>query len=91
MFALEELLLLVPQNSFHVLQHAEALYSAGEPARAYKSYLRTLEMCGVVSEGGKAAGGGTREGPWVRALWGLKAVSARTTSRVEGACMLCVR
>lgn len=74
-FALEELMLLVPHNSFFVLQYAETLYTAGEIAQSYKAYLRVLEMCGVSSEG--EASEHNRHGPWVRALWGLKLVTAK--------------
>lgn len=72
-FALEELILLQPQNAFAVLQLAETQYTAGEPAKAYTSYLRVLDLCG------KVEAGETKTGPWTRALWGLKAVSAAAT------------
>lgn len=68
-FALEEVLLQVPQNSFYQLKYAETLYTAGEVARAYKAYLRVLEMC--QSDGGAKEGAG---GAWLRALWGTKMV-----------------
>ncbi|KAK0530762.1 Inositol phosphatase SIW14 [Tilletia horrida] len=77
LYALEELLLLSPQNSFFVLQYAETLYSAGTPAyisRAWREYLRVLEMC--PQEASKETQEERRSGPWVRALWGLKACSS---------------
>ncbi|KAE8229387.1 hypothetical protein CF326_g5644, partial [Tilletia indica] len=77
LYALEELLLLSPQNSFYVLQYAETLYSVGTPAyisRAWREYLRVIEMC--PQEAGKGEDHGRRAGPWVRALWGLKACSS---------------
>ncbi|UZJ54702.1 hypothetical protein CBS101457_004022 [Exobasidium rhododendri] len=77
-FALEELLLLVPHNSFFVLQYAETLYTAGEIAQSYKAYLRVLEMCGLSTDGKTAEN--TRQGPWTRALWGLKLVTAKLLS-----------
>lgn len=76
-FALEELMLLEPQNSFFQLKLAETLFTAGHLVRAYKAYLRVLEMCNSdkdINEGGKG------NGPWVRALWGLKVVSRRYPS-----------
>lgn len=69
-FALEELLLQVPQNSFFHLKYAETLYTAGEIGKAYKAYLRVLEMC----QSDKGAGPNAN-GPWVRAVWGTKVVS----------------
>ncbi|CAD6977341.1 unnamed protein product [Tilletia controversa] len=77
LYAIEELLLLSPQNSFYVLQYAETLYSVGTPAyisRAWREYLRVIEMC--PQEAGKGVESERRAGPWVRALWGLKACSA---------------
>ncbi|PWN48966.1 TPR-like protein [Violaceomyces palustris] len=82
-FALEELMLLTPQNSFYVLQYAETLYTAGEVDKAYKAYLRVLEMCGEVTKSqlrSKSKHQKTQvealeqdgPGPWLRALWGLK-------------------
>lgn len=84
-FALEELVLLFPSNSFFVLQLAETLYTAGDLARAYKTFLRVLEM----NEGGPIVGGASAgesvvkasgertegAGALLRALWGLKMVS----------------
>lgn len=71
-FALEELLLQVPQNGFFHLKYAETLYTNGEVAKAYKAYLRVLEMC--KSDGGEDNGGSGAQGPWLRALWGTKMV-----------------
>ncbi|EST05385.1 Tetratricopeptide TPR2 [Kalmanozyma brasiliensis GHG001] len=68
-FALEEVLLQVPQNSFFHLKYAETLYTNGEIAKAYKAYLRVLEMC--QSDGESKTQGGA-QGPWLRALWGTK-------------------
>lgn len=74
--ALEELLLLVPQNGFYVLQYAEMLYTQGEYATAYKAFLRVLDVGSVVEKPSKATlAEGATKGPEVRALWGLKAVS----------------
>ncbi|EPQ29725.1 uncharacterized protein PFL1_02945 [Pseudozyma flocculosa PF-1] len=76
-FALEELVLLVPQNSFYQLKLAETLYTAGHLARSYKSYLRVLEMCksddGIVD--------GSANGPWLRALWGTKMCTSAILSQ----------
>jgi len=73
-FALEELVLLAPQNSFYLLKYAETLYTAGDVAHAYKIYLRILEL----GEGNLAPDSGHKmdrvKGPWVRTLWGLKMV-----------------
>ncbi|SPO24338.1 uncharacterized protein UTRI_03606 [Ustilago trichophora] len=70
-FALEEVLLQIPQNSFFHLKYAETLYTAGETAKAYKAYLRVLEMC--QSDGDALTQvSGKQGGPWVRALWGIK-------------------
>ncbi len=94
-FALEESLLLFPTNSFLVLQLGEVLYTSGEVAKAYKNYLRVLEMChGDGAQGtvpgklaaranapttapgaGAADGQDDAQGPFLRALWGLKMVS----------------
>lgn len=77
--ALEELMLLMPQNGFYVLQYAETLYTAGEYATAYKSYLRVLDMGATVEKPTGKVRGEDREGersdkgPELRALWGLKA------------------
>ncbi|WFD39269.1 TPR-like protein [Malassezia japonica] len=71
-YALEELLLLAPHNSYYLLQYAETLYTMGEIAKAYKIYLRILEL----GEGNMKPKSGRASdrvsGPWVRTLWGLK-------------------
>lgn len=74
--ALEELMLLVPQNGFFVLRYAETQYTAGEYATAYKGFLRVLDMGGMLERGSRGEGQADR-GPEVRAAWGLKAVSRR--------------
>lgn len=68
-FALEEVILQVPQNAFFHLKYAETLYTQGEVTKAYKAYLRVLELC---QSDGEATT--TKGGPWVRALWGFKMV-----------------
>lgn len=74
--ALEELLLLVPQNGFYVLQYAETLYTQGEYATAYKAFLRVLDVGSVVDTPSKVVSSqASSKGPEVRALWGLKAVT----------------
>lgn len=77
LFALDELLLLAPHDAFFVLQHAETAHTAGQYSRAYAGFLRVMEMCGseIADKGSKDGKSGKREGPWVRALWGVKAVS----------------
>jgi hypothetical protein len=75
-FALEELILLVPHNSFFVLQYAETLYTAGEIVQAYKAYLRVLEMCGA----GQESDDSNKQGPRTRALWGLKLTASKLLS-----------
>lgn len=69
-FALEEVLLQVPQNSFFHLKYAETLYTNGDVSKAYKAYLRVLEMC--QSDGGATTENAGAQGPWLRALWGTK-------------------
>ena len=49
---LADLILLQPTNTFHVLRHAEMLYTLGEYAPAYRGFCRALEMAGPMSEGG---------------------------------------
>lgn len=83
-YALEELLLLAPHNSYYLLQYAETLYTMGEIAKAYKIYLRVLEL----GEGNMKPKSGRASdrvsGPWVRTLWGLKVVRIETDA-VHGA------
>lgn len=83
-FALEEVLLQVPQNSFFHLKYAETVYTNGEVAKAYKAYLRVLELCQSDAGATATAAGdkGTQQGPWVRALWGTKVVSTTTTAQL---------
>lgn len=78
-FALEELILLVPHNSFFVLQYAETLYTAGEMVQSYKAYLRVLEMCGAAVPQGPTDSS-NQQGPRTRALWGLKLTTAKLLS-----------
>ncbi|CAO1636409.1 unnamed protein product [Sympodiomycopsis kandeliae] len=73
--ALEELMLIVPQNGFYVLQYAETLYTQGDFALAYKAFLRVLDMGGVVSKTTNDTN--SERGPEVRALWGLQATIAK--------------
>lgn len=73
-YALEELVLLAPHNVFYILKYAETLYTTGDIAKAYKMFLRILEL-----GDGNLAPSNERtvdrvQGPWVRALWGLKMV-----------------
>lgn len=49
---LSDLILLQPTVTFHVLRHAEMLYTLGEYASAYKGFCRALEMAGPMSDGG---------------------------------------
>lgn len=81
-FALEEVILQVPQDSFMHLKYAETLYTAGEVGKAYKAYLRVLEMC--KSDGGAGEGEVGRQGPWVRALWGTKVVTSALIGGASG-------
>jgi hypothetical protein len=76
-FALEELILLVPHNSFFVLQYAEVLATMNDLDGAYKQYLRVLELCGNEQAN---EGKSNRHGPLVRALWGLKTITGRLLS-----------
>ncbi|CBQ73510.1 conserved hypothetical protein [Sporisorium reilianum SRZ2] len=74
-FALEEVLLQVPQNGFFHLKYAETLYTNGDVAKAYKAYLRVLELC--QSDRGATdqltnSKQNAAQGPWLRALWGTK-------------------
>lgn len=77
-YAMEELILLAPHNSFYLLEYAETLYTVGDVAKAYKIYLRVLEL----GEGNLKANAGRASdrvsGPWVRTLWGLKMVGLAT-------------
>lgn len=64
--ALSHLLLLVPQNPYYLLRHAETAYTLGDIPLAYKEMLRVVEM----SEGVNGIGG-----PSLRAAMGVKLVS----------------
>ncbi|PKI83227.1 hypothetical protein MVES_002925 [Malassezia vespertilionis] len=71
-YALEELLLIAPHNAFYLLEYAEVLYTAGDIGKAYKIYLRILELSDGILAPEKYRAAGKIRGPWVRALWGLK-------------------
>ena len=73
-YALEELVLLAPHNSFYLLKYAETLYTSGEVAKAYKIYLRILELGNGNLAPNSADYEDRTRGPWVRTLWGLKMV-----------------
>ncbi|KAL4401548.1 Inositol phosphatase Siw14 [Malassezia pachydermatis] len=74
-YALEELVLLAPHNSFYLLKYAETLYTSGEVAKAYKIYLRILELGeGNMSRENYNNKTDRVRGPWVRTLWGIKMV-----------------
>ncbi|KIS69132.1 uncharacterized protein UMAG_10629 [Mycosarcoma maydis] len=76
-FALEELLLQVPQNGFFQLKYAETLYTAAELTKSYKAYLRVLEMCQSDAATTQPVAPNTTaaHGAWLRALWGTKMVT----------------
>ena len=76
-YALEELVLLAPQNSYVLLHYAETLYTAGDIATAYKMYLRILELARGDIRVKENSRGERAAGPWVRTLWGLKMVRCR--------------
>lgn len=63
--ALSHLILLVPQNPFYLLRHAETAYTLGDIPLAYKEMLRVVEM----SDGVEGVGG-----PALRAAIGVKLV-----------------
>jgi ER membrane protein complex subunit 2 len=79
-FALEELILLAPSNTFFVLQYAEVLATMDDLPLAYKQYLRVLEMCGTEALEADSQHP-NRQGPWARALWGLKSVTTKLIQR----------
>lgn len=79
-FALEELILLAPSNTFFVLQYAEVLATMDDLPMAYKQYLRVLEMCGTEALELDPQQP-NRQGPWTRALWGLKSVTTKLIAR----------
>lgn len=74
-YALEELVLLAPHNSFYLLMYAETLYTMGDWAKAYKIYLRILELGQGNLKREDSRHTDRVSGPWVRTLWGLKMVS----------------
>lgn len=86
-FALEEVLLQIPQNGFFHLKYAETLYTNGDVTKAYKAYLRVLELCqsdrGATDEPSSSNQTAAR-GPWLRALWGTKMVSTPPTPTTIG-------
>jgi len=63
--ALEDLILLQPENTFHILRYAETAYTAGEYELSYKTYLRVIELSDRISSESKG-------GPCRRAALGLK-------------------
>ncbi|KNZ44004.1 uncharacterized protein VP01_960g1 [Puccinia sorghi] len=67
--ALEDLILLQPENTFHILRYAETAYTAGEYELSYKTYLRVIELSDRISSESKG-------GPCRRAALGLKVVSS---------------
>ncbi|WFC98026.1 TPR-like protein [Malassezia yamatoensis] len=82
-FALEELILLAPHNIFYLLQYAEVLYTNGDLAKAYKIYLRILELGDEELKPKNPSTKKLQSGPWVRALWGLKLCSAQLLANKE--------
>ncbi|KAG0142429.1 hypothetical protein CROQUDRAFT_662506 [Cronartium quercuum f. sp. fusiforme G11] len=65
LYALEDLILIQPDNTFHILRYAETAYTAGHYELAYKTYLRVIELSEKISEASKG-------GPARRAAIGLK-------------------
>ncbi|MBW0473194.1 hypothetical protein O181_012909 [Austropuccinia psidii MF-1] len=63
--ALEDLILLQPENTFHLLRYAETAYTMEEFELAYKTYLRIIELSDQISDESKG-------GPCRRAAIGLK-------------------
>ncbi|KAA1101502.1 hypothetical protein PGT21_022763 [Puccinia graminis f. sp. tritici] len=63
--ALEDLILIQPENTFHILRYAETAYTAGEYELSYKTYLRVIELSDRISSESKG-------GPCRRAALGLK-------------------
>ena len=53
--ALEDLILIQPENTFHILRYAETAYTAGEYELSYKTYLRVIELSDRIS--GESKGG----------------------------------
>ena len=73
-YVAEEVVLLAPVDSYALLFYAETLYMSGETATAYKIYLRILEIANGDVQMLPNSNGEPSAGPWVRSLWGLKAV-----------------
>lgn len=75
MQALSHVLLLAPQNPFHVLQFAETAYTAGDLPLSLKMFLLVVDMCerDLPSPAQEAP-----HGLSVRAWWGIKLVSFDT-------------
>ncbi|KAI5480672.1 tetratricopeptide repeat containing protein [Pseudohyphozyma bogoriensis] len=72
--ALSHLLLLAPQNPYHLLHHAEVAYTTGDYPLAYKEMLRVIEMSdGVVGSGGVGR----------RAAMGVKLCIAKLEKKVQ--------
>ncbi|KAI8448840.1 hypothetical protein BY996DRAFT_4590450 [Phakopsora pachyrhizi] len=63
--ALEDLIFIQPDNTFHLLRYAETAYTTGEYELAYKTYLRIIELSGPISEEVKG-------GPCRRAAVGVR-------------------
>ncbi|KNF02995.1 hypothetical protein PSTG_03944 [Puccinia striiformis f. sp. tritici PST-78] len=63
--ALEDLILIQPENTFHILRYAETAYTAGEYELAYQTYLRVIELSDRISTESQG-------GPCRRAALGLK-------------------
>ncbi|PLW10601.1 hypothetical protein PCANC_06672 [Puccinia coronata f. sp. avenae] len=77
--ALEDLILIQPENTFHILRYAETAYTAGEYELSYKTYLRVIELSDRISSESKG-------GPCRRAALGLKMCIQRlpkTSTRQE--------
>lgn len=68
--ALEDLILLQPENTFHLLRYAETAYTSGEYDLSYNTYLRVIELSDRIS-------GESKGGPCRRAAIGLKVCMQR--------------
>ncbi|EGG00939.1 uncharacterized protein MELLADRAFT_79136, partial [Melampsora larici-populina 98AG31] len=51
--ALEDLIILQPDNTFHLLRYAETAYTAGHFELAYQTYLRVIELSEKISDASK--------------------------------------
>ncbi|KAH9807903.1 hypothetical protein DFH28DRAFT_1071478 [Melampsora americana] len=65
--ALEDLIILQPDNTFHLLRYAETAYTASYFEVAYQTYLRVIEVSEKISDASKG-------GPARRAAIGIKLV-----------------